>query len=389
MNILIIGGTGVLSSAVVKESIKRGIGVTMINRGKRKSLIPDGVELLIADKDDKRRIQSLLGNRNFDAVMDYLCYTDKETESSFKFYSQYTKQYFFISSCAVYNTSLGGVCKEDAPKVLPIWKYSVNKWKSEQFLVSLATNTDVNYTIVRPCITYGDTRIPYGIAPKYGYHWTLVARMLNGKPLIRWNGGRNRANMLRVEDFAVGVVGLIGNTNAYNEAFNICGDETPSFNDVLDELANVTQVYPKIVDIDNKFYANKLPHLAGEILGGRSIDTLNSNEKIKRVVPNFHQNIFLKEGILKTYNAYLDNNYQLGIDWKFEGETDKVIKEWCKQQHIDTNGMNLRFVDYLNNARFQDRLTYYIALHTGRLDAKLLSFSLKVIQKLQNVLFKS
>lgn len=388
MNILIIGGTGVLSSAVTREAVKRGIGVTMINRGRRKHLIPDGVELLIADKDDKRRIQSLLGNRTFDAVMDYLCYSDKETENSFTFYSQYTKQYFFISSCAVYNTLLGGICKEDAPKVLPIWKYSVNKWKSEQFLMSLAANVDVNYTIVRPCITYGDTRIPYGIAPKYGYHWTLVARMLNGKPLIRWNGGNNRANMLRVEDFAVGVVGLIGNTNAYNEAFNICGDEAPSFNDILNELANVTKIQPKIVDIDNKFYAKRLPHLAGEILGGRSIDTLNSNEKIKRIVPDFHQNIFLKEGLLKTYNAYLNNNFQQGIDWKFEGETDGVIKKWCKQKHIDTSDMNLHFVDYLNNAHFQDRLMYYIAFHTGRWDAKLLSIILGCYKKMLNFIFK-
>ena len=34
--------------------------------------------------------------------------------------------------------------------------------------------------------------------------------------------------MMRVEDFAVGVIGLIGKDEAYNEAFNVCGDETPS-----------------------------------------------------------------------------------------------------------------------------------------------------------------
>jgi len=53
-----------------------------------------------------------------------------------------------------------------------------------------------------------DTHIPYGISPQYGYHWTLIARILSGKPIIRWNGGINRCNMMRVEDFAVGVIGL-------------------------------------------------------------------------------------------------------------------------------------------------------------------------------------
>ena len=107
MNILIIGGTGVLSHAVVQEALKQGISVTMINRGRRKNLIPQGVELIKSDKDDKEAIHKALRGRRFDAVMDYLCFTDNETINSFNFYSRYTKQYFFISSCAVYNTSLG------------------------------------------------------------------------------------------------------------------------------------------------------------------------------------------------------------------------------------------------------------------------------------------
>ena len=228
MNVLIIGGTGVLSSAVTNEALRQGFKVTMINRGSRSNLIPDNVEFLKSDKNDLKKIRHLLGERRFDAVMDYLCYSDDEVADSFNFYSHYTKQYFFISSCAVYNTTLGEVCREDSPKILPIWSYSVNKWASEKHLEILAKKSDTNYTIIRPCVTYGDTRIPYGISPKYGYHWTLVSRILNEKPIIRWNGGVNRCNMTRVEDFAVGVVGLIGNRGAYNEAFNICGDETPS-----------------------------------------------------------------------------------------------------------------------------------------------------------------
>ena len=68
------------------------------------------------------------------------------------------KQYFFISSCAVYNTRLGEVCHEDSPKVLPVWSYSVNKWASEQHLMKLLEGSDVHYTIIRPCVTYGNTR---------------------------------------------------------------------------------------------------------------------------------------------------------------------------------------------------------------------------------------
>lgn len=96
MNVLMIGGTGVLSTAVTNEALKQGIHVVMINRGHRKELIPDGVELIKSDKNDFNRICSLLGERKFDAVIDFLCYNDKETTESFNFYSHYTKQYFLF-----------------------------------------------------------------------------------------------------------------------------------------------------------------------------------------------------------------------------------------------------------------------------------------------------
>ena len=359
MNVLIIGGTGVLSSAVTAEALREGIAVTMINRGKRR--IPEGVELIKADKEDLQTIAKALEGRVFDAVMDYLCYTDAQTEKSVRFYMKYTKQYFYISSCAVYDTaSLNGhAASEDSKKVLPIWQYSVDKWASERKIEVLFKGSDVNYTIIRPCVTYGDTRIPYGISPAYGYHWTLCSRILAGKPIITWNQGKNRCNMTRVEDFAVGVVGLIGNPKAYGEAFNVCGDETPTFKEVLDVLSEYLHKDVITVDVPSEFYAKELPNRAGEILGGRSIDTINSNSKIKTIVPEFKQNIFLKDGIVKTLDAYKTQDYQYGIDWKFDADSDRIIRRWCKLNHIDLGQYNLVFVDYFHNASNHDKYVYY------------------------------
>lgn len=357
MHILLIGGTGVLSSAVTEIAIKKNIKVTMLNRGSHQ--IPNGVELIKANCFDYEYVQNCLSGRTFDAIIDFLCYTEKQTANSFNLYKEYTKQYFYISSCAVYDTRRGGICKEDSPKVLPMWNYSVEKWASEQLLMNLAKNTDVNITIIRPCVTYGDTRIPYGISPKYRYHWTLAARILEGKPIIRWNGGINKENMTRVEDFAVGVVGLIGNPNAYNEAFNVCGDETPSFNDVLNAMSEYLGKKPILFDLTSEEYAEEIPNRRGEILGGRSIDAINSNEKLKALVPEFKQTISLKDGVAMTFDAYKRQNYQEGIDWAFDAETDRIIAKYCKQKGISQKLYNLGFVDYLGNAAAKDRRVYW------------------------------
>ncbi|MBR4625938.1 MAG: NAD-dependent epimerase/dehydratase family protein, partial [Alphaproteobacteria bacterium] len=376
------GGTGVLSTAVTNEALRRGYSITMINRGNHK--IPENVEHIKADKNDYETIKSALNERYFDAVMDYLCYTDIETERSVNFYKEYTTQYFYISSCAVYNKQISGgeYIKEDFPKVLPVWKYSVDKWASEQKLVSLFKNLSINYTIIRPSVTYGDTRIPYGISPMYGYHWTLCARILANKPIIRWNKGINRVNMTRVEDFAVGVVGLIGNAKAYNEAFNVCGDETPSFNDVLNALGHYLGKKPLTFDINSIDYANEVPSRAGEILGGRSIDGIVSNEKIKSVVPEFRQTIFLKEGIEKTINAYKKQNYQYGIDWKFDADTDRIIKKWSKKQGNKQNQYNTDFIDYLKTATLKDKLVYWLEKNKEKLFVKGLRFMIQILKNL-------
>lgn len=380
MRILLIGGTGVLSSAITTEAIKQGFDVTMINRGSRK--IPNGVTLIQSDYTHYDYIESQLKDHFFDAVVDFLCYSDKATTHSFKLYSKYTKQYFFISTCAVYNTAMGGIMSEDGPKELPIWNYSVEKWASEQHLRSLASKSDCSYTIIRPCVTYGDTRIPYGITPTYGYHWTLCSRILAGKPIIRWNNGITRCNMTRVEDFAVGMVGLIGNPKAYNEDFNICGDEMPSFNDVLNVLEKLLNHKVKVVDITPEFYAKECPTRAGEILGGRSIDSLNSNEKIKDAVPAFNQTIGLEEGIKKTLDAYISQDYQRGIDWVFDADTDRIIRKWCKLKGISNKELKIGFVDYLGTATKDDKRTYLLEYYKGNPIVKLINFSLRVLRKI-------
>jgi len=387
MNILIIGGTGVLSSAVTKEAVKQDIKVTMINRGHNKKRIPAEAEVIISDKDDTKKIKEALEGRHFDAVVDFLCYNEQQLERSFRLYSKYTNQYFFISSAAVYNNGISGPCKEDHPKVQPLWSYSVNKWKSEEKLVELAKGTGCHYTVVRPMVTYDDTRVPYGIAPFYGFHWTLIERILHDKPIITWNSGENRCNMMRVEDFAIGLVGLIGNKNAYDEAFNICGDETPSFREVLDIIGDYVGRKAKTIDITPEFYAKENPGIAGELLGGRAITTLIDNSKVKKVVPEFRQSISIRDGIKRTLDAYKAQGYQKGIDWNYEALTDKTILTWCRQEQTDDKQFKLSFIDYLGNATWKDRYNYWMKKNSDIVFVSIyLKYDLWLRKKLNRIL---
>jgi len=258
----------------------------------------------------------------------------------------------------VLDTRVEGILDEDSPKVLPSWDYSVQKWDAELFVQEKCKQEGIGYTIVRPAITYDDTRIPYGFAPKYGYHWTFVERAKAGKPIVTWNKGCNRCNMMRVEDFSIGVVGLVGNEKAYDEAYIICGNEAPAFIDVIHALEIAIGCKMPTVDIDVEFIEKRLPDRAGE-MEGRSRNAVLSNSKIKSVVPSFEQTITLREGVIKTVDAYKSEKYKKGIDWVYDAQCDYLIKKWCMNNKIDKRQYHLGFKDYFGNASAKDKALYY------------------------------
>lgn len=358
ITLLVVGGTGVLSTAVVQEALRQGITVSMINRGNRPDRIPAGIELLRSDIRKSEQIKQLLDGRRFNAVIDFLCYDKQQIAHSFELFQHHTDQYVFISSACVYDTSLSGPKSEEAPKGFKAWNYSTDKWACEQYLMQKATEQEIHYTVIRPCITYDDTRIPYGFMPGYGYHWTLVARILNDKPVITWDGGTARWNMMRVEDFAVGVVGLIGNPSAYGQAFNICGNEPTSWNEVLDTLGGI--LGKEVIKLDVTAERLKLycPGREGEI-AGRAADAIIDNSKIKHVVPQFKQTISLVEGIRKTVEAYKNQQYQKGIDWRFDAMWDYIIQKEEGGFCLFHKGFKTGFINYLKSATIKDRLIYY------------------------------
>lgn len=357
MNLLIVGGTGVLSTAVVRVALAKGMNVTVINRGNRKGRIPEEVELIRSDIKDSVFIKSALEGRHFNAVIDFLCYNKEQTAYSLELFKGFADQYIFISTACVYDTSIPGVKTEDSPKGLKDWSYSTEKWECEQYLVQKAAEYGINYSIVRPCVTYDDTRIPYGIMPPYGYHWTLAARILAGKPVITWDGGSTRWNIMRVEDFAIGVVGLVGNTMAYDQAFNICGDEAVSWTEVLDKLGKILGKEPVCLDITSAQLKKYCPGREGEI-SGRAYDAIIDNSKIKNVVPEFKQKISLEEGLAMTVEAYKSQNYQKGIDWRFDALWDYIIKHEIKRQRLPRSAYRTGFVNYLKAAKIKDLLSY-------------------------------
>ena len=68
MKILMIGGTGTISSAITRQLAASGHDLWLLNRGTRKSEVPESVKQVIADIDDTEAVLRQIGDEQFDAV---------------------------------------------------------------------------------------------------------------------------------------------------------------------------------------------------------------------------------------------------------------------------------------------------------------------------------
>ncbi len=354
MDVLIVGGTGVISTAVVNEAVNQGINVTCINRGTNHGVAPNpNVTTMHFDVRNREIANANLKEKHFDVVVDFICYNAEQVKYSLDLFHDKCHQYVFISTDSVYKLQADGYYDESTPQSNPEWRYSYEKAECEAIVREYCKTNSLVYTIVRPSITYGDTRIPYGFMPKYGYHGTMIERIKAGKPVPTWNDGRNYQTVMRIEDFATGMVGLWGNVAAYNNDIGICG-EIVTWNQILDamEKAIGTKIVRFDVPLDDIFRV--FPERKGEFLIDRAEDHRVDNRKLKATVPSFAIKYDLNVGVKNSVDYYISHDNLLGIDYNFDSKLDYLLKIASK------GNMKLSFVSY-GKTTLKDRLDYLFA----------------------------
>ncbi len=82
MKVLIIGGTGLISTPLTRFLLERGDDVTLYNRGQRPSRLDRQVPTIVGDRRDFAAFEAQLAQAGpFDCVIDMICYRPDEAES--------------------------------------------------------------------------------------------------------------------------------------------------------------------------------------------------------------------------------------------------------------------------------------------------------------------
>ena len=324
MKVLFIGGTGIISTAVSRQTIASGFDLYLLNRGIR-GANPQGSHSLTADIDHPEELRAALQGMQFEVVVNWIAYTPQDIERDLVLFKGQVSHYIFVSSASAYQKPPANyLITEDTLLDNPFWEYSRNKIACEDRLMRAFIEEGFPATIVRPSLTY-DSNFPVAIGSN-GY--TIADRMRKGRPIIVHGDGSSLWIVTHAEDFGRGFLGLLGNPGSFGQAFHITTDEVLTWNQIYMTLADELGVEANLVHIPSDFIARAAPELAGTLLGDKTWSVVFDNTKIKTFVPGFEAIIPFRAGIRRTVAWFDADEQRRSVDEAAQDQMDRILSAY-------------------------------------------------------------
>jgi nucleoside-diphosphate-sugar epimerase len=334
MKVLFLGGTGVISSECAALVTARGHELTLITRGRSQTAPPPpGARLLNADASDPLALRGALSEgadgERFDTVVQFVGYEPGQIADDVITFAPRARHYVFVSTAAAYRSFDHFVrLTEETEQANPHWEYARKKAESERVLRAYATDAGLPFTIVRPAHTYGASRIP-GYVGNSRHPWTLVDRMRRGADIIIPGDGTSVWTLTHARDVAVGLVGLLGNEQAFGQSVNIMGDEALTWNGIHATIAaaaglTVPQFAAIAVHVPSDAIVAADPTLAGGVYGDKMHSAVFDTSRIRSLVPDFAPALTFAQGMREALAWFAANPERQTIDTEANAMLDRL-----------------------------------------------------------------
>lgn len=324
LSVLFLGGTGVISSACAALAVERGIDLTLLTSGASGRPTPEGARVRHGDVRDPEVLRSVVAERDYDAVVDWLAFTPDQVRSDVDVLDGRVGQLVFISSASAYQKPPARwPITESTPLRNPWWEYSRNKIAAEDVLVAAYRERGFPATIVRPSHTYGPSLIPL-----HG-GWTSIERMRQGRPVVVHGDGTSLWTLTHHTDFARGFVPLLGDPRAVGEAFGITGDDVLTWDRITHTLAAAAGTEARIVHVPSDVIAAEDPDWGPGLLGDKAHSVVFDTTKLRRVVPEFTTTVRFEQGAREIVAWHDADPARRVVDPALDALMDRLVERFA------------------------------------------------------------
>ncbi len=334
MDALVIGGTGLISTGIVKHLLARGARVSLFNRGLRgqgsqeglrglpESTLPPGVRQIVGDRSDPAAFERAFEKSRYDVVIDMICFTPADAESTARAFGGRCEQLQLCSTVCTYGAEI-------PPQVLtgelfpqrPVTGYGRDKAACERILERAAERGRFALTILRPSHTYGPGGPLLDQLEIDTASWDRVAR---GRPVLCAGDGLGLWQPTHRDDCGKLFAYAALNPRTYGEAYNATGDEVFTWRDYFRQGAAALDTRARLIFAPADWLLGQLPDRLAFLREVSRFHGAYSSAKAKAHVPEFIASIGFQQGARETFadlrrrgafrDSTADEGYQRVVD---------------------------------------------------------------------------
>ena len=324
MRVLIIGGTGIISTGITRQLVERNDDVVLYNRGQTFSLVEGDYATITGNRKNfsvfEKQIQEA---GTFDCVIDMFCFLPEEAESAVRAFKGRTGQYIFCSTVDVYTKPATAYPIVETAERKPSKKfsYAYNKARCEELLFAAHECGDLAVTSIRPGHTYGEGG--NNLIHPFGFGNSYLDRIKKALPIILHGNGTSFWPTCHRDDVAVT---FVGNEKAKGRSYHVAGEEWMTWKQYHQRLAEaIGAPAPQFVYIPTDVLVRMAPQAAAWCEMNFSYNNLFDNTAARKDL-GFRVTIPWVEGVRRTV-TWLEENDRLEKSEDFP-IYDRIIESW-------------------------------------------------------------
>ncbi len=318
MRICVVGGSGNISTSIVRLLLDLGHEVTCYNRGQSRP-VPQGARLIQGDRMERAAFEKTLQAERFDAAIDMICFNREDAESSVRAFRG-VNHFIQCSTVCTYGVDLNWMPVTEDHPLRPISDYGRNKVAADHVYLEAWHREGFPVTILKPSTTYGPIM---GCVRQVAWDFSWIDRVRKGKPIAICGHGEAVHQFLHVEDAALGFAHVLGKQHCLGQTYNLVNRGFFTWRKYHQTVMEVLGREVEMVGIPlDDILALEIPEsgICGEIFAHNSY---YSSERLFRDVPEFRPMVSLHDGLRQTI-AVLDAEGRIpnsdGVEWE-----DRVI----------------------------------------------------------------
>jgi nucleoside-diphosphate-sugar epimerase len=279
MKVLMIGGTGLISTAITRVLQERGEEVVHYNRGQAASQLAQTPFTIHGDRRDFGAFEAQMAEAgSFDCVIDMVGFLPDEVESDVRAFRGRTRHFIFCSTVDVYTKTQQRYPLTEAAErqPLPSFPYAYAKAQCERILEEAHQRGDFPVTIIRPAYTYGEG---HGILHTFRGGMYYLQRLRAGKPIVVHGDGTSLWTAAHRDDVGRTFAEAAGQPHTFGKAYHVAGEEWLTWNEYHRQVAAAMGApEPTLVHIPTDLLYRALPQEAEWCKVNFQYDNIFSNQ---------------------------------------------------------------------------------------------------------------